>query len=174
MLLKKVGFFEGYNKSAIAKGIKINCSSEYPVEKVLNYLKSGIELCSWLEHVDSMFGGTSQNLGAIEYTDGEWVWSSELIYYVEQHSISLPPAFLSYLESKGYIFSSGPLIEEVRFLKGNPSRIEAQVKYDDDMWLEWLSSICPDFDSAESTEYASTKDQKTEAKSKGFELPDDW
>lgn len=71
--------------------------SEEPIpdkEKVLAYLNSGFELKNEtvsLRH--DVFTGLPIGLRAY-YTDGEWEWTNELIYYFSKYNIQLPAEFI--------------------------------------------------------------------------------
>lgn len=36
------------------------------------------------------------------YTDGVWIWPTDLVYYVEEHHAELPREFLAYMASVGW------------------------------------------------------------------------
>jgi len=63
---------------------------EKPISEVnLNYLKNGV----FLNKIRASFYCpiTGDTLGHINtYTDREWVWTSEFIYYYEHYEINLP------------------------------------------------------------------------------------
>ncbi len=37
------------------------------------------------------------------YTDGVWVWPTDLVYYVEKYHAELPAEFVSHMESAGWV-----------------------------------------------------------------------
>ncbi|EOT8832131.1 hypothetical protein ACNENL_001402 [Escherichia fergusonii] len=68
--------------------------SDY-VSKVLNYLRAGTVLAVSAEISCDVFSNNNAIIGTLEiYTDGEWGWYSDLIYYVENYHVALPSLFL--------------------------------------------------------------------------------
>lgn len=68
--------------------------SDY-VTKVLSYLRAGTVLAISSEITYDVFSNNNAIIGTLEiYTDGEWGWYSDLIYYVENYHVALPSLFL--------------------------------------------------------------------------------
>jgi hypothetical protein len=61
-------------------------------DKIEVYLKNGREVCVSMELIKDVFTGESigENLC---FTDGTYMWESELAYYVEKYNLRLPKSF---------------------------------------------------------------------------------
>ncbi len=89
--MKLLGFWKelrSVNGPSLFDEVKLKRTT--PVNKIfLDYLKNGI----YLNKVRASFSCplTGVRIGHINtYTDGEWVWTSEFIYYYEHYEINLP------------------------------------------------------------------------------------
>jgi len=60
---------------------------------VLKYLKSGKIHMVTATHFSDVFTGTPVSKELVHMNDGQFCWTSRLIYYVEQYSLKLPDDF---------------------------------------------------------------------------------
>lgn len=110
--MNKLGFwkefyFRGDNLPSIHKNGSLKKRNDVIDQDVINYLKSGV----WLYKVRSIFECiiTGEYVGTpYVYTDGEWFWTTEYIYYLENYDIFIPEEFLKKIVSNNY----QPLSEE--------------------------------------------------------------
>lgn len=170
MILNQVGYFNDIDKGKTSQALLAR-GSFYPKEKVLSYLKSGIELYSWLEHVRCLYSCTDNNIGSTEYTDGYWVWTKELIHYVEDHDIDLPPSFITYIQDKGYIIDDNENFLKISKCKQDPTELGAHISYASALWQEWISLKRTNPNSAKASP---PKEKHRRVKRKKFDIPDDW
>lgn len=117
MILKEVGYFNEL-KHGRKNGPSLKDSiSKSPLdneEKIVFYLTNGIDFISSPGVVRDIFDETRIIGGLSIYTDGTWMWPSDLIYYVENYHVSLPDEFLNYMKSKNW---SPPQENEIDFSK---------------------------------------------------------
>lgn len=107
--MKYLGFIKEYNNIPesnylnIYRDIQNNYDSEFK-RKIINYLKNGNIALSWM----GVFIDIEDNsfiAPQIYYTDGEWIWPSYLIYYLEKDSeFGLTESFVNYLEEKEFVY----------------------------------------------------------------------
>lgn len=101
--MNKLGFwkefhFRGDNLPSIFEKGNLEKREEKIKPNVLKYLKSGI----WLVKTRSVFNCviTEERIGyPCIYTDGEWFWTSEYIYYYENYNLEMPEEFIKTMES---------------------------------------------------------------------------
>lgn len=78
-----------------------NKAIEYPKEKVINYLKGGYLLLGFRGYTKDIFEPSNFiESGKSLYGDGEWIWTWDVVSYVQNYNIALPENFLSYMENK--------------------------------------------------------------------------
>lgn len=73
-------------------------------QQVLEYLKNGYTLAyhksCQKDRIDESKGIAFSD--SARHTDGEWAWSTELIYYLERYDIPLPEDFISHMENSSW------------------------------------------------------------------------
>ncbi|MDC8098673.1 hypothetical protein [Chryseobacterium rhizosphaerae] len=104
--MKYIGFIKEYNKVTESFSLseyksKQNYTNEEKAN-IVHYLKKGDIILTWmgvfLDLDNNNFIGPQ-----IYYTDGEWVWPSYLIYYLEKEIFfDLKEEFTNYLKEKKY------------------------------------------------------------------------
>jgi hypothetical protein len=164
MILKKIGYFD----QALGAFDVVAPKVEYPKQKIVSYLRSGMEIFSWLEDVRCMYGCANLNVGFVEFTDGVWVWTREFIHYVDCHGIAIPENFLNFLKDRSYTFEPNESIK-IRRLHNNPSELEQTIQYSDDVWMEWVAKNVITAKKMEAEPQSLSKPNKAK-----FDLPDDW
>lgn len=70
-------------------------------EVVLNYLKNGKTCAVAPGKLRDVIDGTTDINSLACYTDGTYLWRSDVIYYFEKYNIDLPDDFISYVLRKG-------------------------------------------------------------------------
>ena len=168
MILKKIGYFFDLNREEISKSILVE-KINYPRDRVLAYLKSGVEIFAWLEYVSCMYSCVNKNVGFVEYSDGIWVWTSEFIHYVEFHDIAIPESFLDYMENRSFSIDNSETLAILNNLSNDSASIESLISYSDQYWRSWLLSKCPKCE-----ERIINKDDDKKIINTGYQLPDDW
>lgn len=85
-------------------------------QQALEYLKSGYTIAyhksCQKDRIDESKGIPCS--GSARHTDGEWAWSSELIYYLENYDIPLPQDFISHMKNSSWIVDK----EKVKYIAG--------------------------------------------------------
>lgn len=70
---------------------------------VVGFLDDGVILLAGGSHVADELDPRSPLVVPVGYaTDGTWIWSALLRYYVAQHGISPEPAFLAHMRAADY------------------------------------------------------------------------
>lgn len=90
--------------------------------EIIKYLKDGI----WLNKARMIYKCPLEEkytVTPIIYTDGEWLWTSELIYYYENYHVNISEEFLAYLEQRNYCNSTEEEIGEEKL-----DRIEYDIR----------------------------------------------
>ena len=83
--------------------------------KIIQYLKSGIGLASYLGHSFCRFpdGPPDSEMGSRELTDGVWAWPEGFAVYVEQFSVRLPEEFVAHMRRHRFIAPANPDMAEL-------------------------------------------------------------
>lgn len=105
MKLKKVGFFESLPGAERSSFIRTLVSAEKPREKqqILKYLRSGHQLFVMPAFAFDHLHDKARLIGTLEVlTDGEWAWTSDVIYYYDYYNIALPDSFLLRMRHFGW------------------------------------------------------------------------
>jgi hypothetical protein len=70
-------------------------------ERVAHYLRGGAVLLAYFNLSEDVLDDARLPIGPAEIrTDGEWVWPSDLAYYVERYGVGLPSEFVGHLAEK--------------------------------------------------------------------------
>jgi len=69
---------------------------------LLRFMKSGELVYQGAPKHDWLAGTPQALVSGAARTDGEWIWTDEMIYYLENYSILPPQAFLDHIQSKDY------------------------------------------------------------------------
>lgn len=93
--MKLLGFWKEYRGDKLPPlEVETLQKRELPIcSNIKKYLENGI----WLNKLRTQFDCiiTGETIGTpYIYTDGEWFWTTEYIYYIENYEINLPPEFL--------------------------------------------------------------------------------
>ena len=97
--LKKFGFFDDKTDAKFELS-KLMQDVPHPMEqKILHYLNGGRNIAHTMGVVKDYLDpqGKIIMLGPDNYTDGTWVWTSDVMYYVEKYHIQLPDDFLAHM-----------------------------------------------------------------------------
>jgi hypothetical protein len=71
--------------------------------RIVAYLRSGQLIRAFLGYSSCRICGLlGREMGAAEFTDGEWVWPEGLPHYIEVHSVRLPEELIATMESHGW------------------------------------------------------------------------
>jgi hypothetical protein len=67
------------------------------------YLEAGTVVAATTQRVPDLLSGSSQPVVPLHVrTDGEWVWTAEVNYYVCRHALAPHEPFASYVRARGY------------------------------------------------------------------------
>lgn len=91
--------------------------------EVLAYLQAGTWLFEFMAFKKDVFGGDNGIPAAgSPMTDGEWVWKSDLLFYLPVYHVRLDPDFLSHVRAIDYRMPEIPdeRIDELSPLVLNP------------------------------------------------------
>lgn len=101
--MNKIGFYREYTRDladisvlSLKDGDKQDIS-----DQVLNYLKNGYFVEGQRESFTCPLTGRVI-IPNIIYTDGVWIWTTGLIFYVENFNIALPDEFLNHMHINKY------------------------------------------------------------------------
>ncbi|WP_462166876.1 hypothetical protein, partial [Frankia sp. AiPs1] len=82
--------------------------------KFLNYLDHGaVVLRAAGRSVDRLDSSRGKTVPITFHTDGEWVWSASIAYYLEEHDLPPEPEFLDYLRGRNFHYVA-PAKERVK------------------------------------------------------------
>ncbi|MCK9878369.1 hypothetical protein MXD59_21785 [Frankia sp. Ag45/Mut15] len=82
--------------------------------KLLAYLDGGaVVLRAAGRSVDRLDASRGKSVPIAFHTDGEWVWSASVAYYLEEHELPPEPEFLHYLRSRDFRYVA-PAKETIR------------------------------------------------------------
>ena len=163
ILLEKIGYFDGVAVNHEAS------TDTYPKGEIVAYLTSGIEIFSWLEDVQCMYGCSNENLGSVEISDGTWVWTKEFIHYVDCHHIGIPGQFLEFAKQRSYKLLKNENLTKLQLLLANPTALETEVQFSDEIWNSWTSKNTMQAYSGDPMDRTKSAPKKSK-----FDLPDDW
>ncbi|MCK9893891.1 hypothetical protein [Frankia sp. AgB32] len=80
----------------------------------LAYLKKGkIVMRAAGQSVDRLDESRGKTVPIVFLTDGEWVWSASIGYYLEEHGLPPEPEFLDYLRARDFHYVT-PTEDKVR------------------------------------------------------------
>ena len=104
--MKKIGFFleSGYNSRVSINSYKKVSESIKDENEIIDYLSKGNVLIFCLGGVQSQFDSkTTIMSGADIFTDGEWVWTGEVVSYLIDDKIQLPNIFIQSIRNNNLI-----------------------------------------------------------------------
>lgn len=98
--------------------------------ELVNYLRSGKIYAKWLgfSHCRFNCGAPDSSMGALDLSDGHWVWPEGLAHYVEEHDVMLPDEFI--LHAKNSKFK---IADDIKLLSDTP--------IDMGFWDSWCKEI---------------------------------
>jgi len=74
------------------------------VQRVARYLRAGVQFSVVPMLVHDIIAEERSAIGPLRYlTDGEWVWRSDLPYYVEKYHCRIPSEFITHMKSRDWI-----------------------------------------------------------------------
>ena len=97
--MKLIGFKELNGCNSCLESLYSNLSDvEYEnTEQILNYLKKETFIFVRLDILRDIFTGDTISYENHVLGDNEYVWSDELIYYVEKYNAKLPNEFVNHI-----------------------------------------------------------------------------
>lgn len=117
MNLRQVGFFHRMPKDqALSLLRRLQSEGPEPNEQlVLAYLKGGTPLFLIPAKTrDLLVDGACLIAAPHVYTDGVWVWTADVAYYVERHHIAVPTELRSRMEANGWMC---PQVTEIKAIR---------------------------------------------------------
>jgi hypothetical protein len=102
--MKFIGFWKEYTKKETDPSIQdFLAGNKFPTElemnQIIDYLKAGKFILS--DRLVTRSTVTNERFDPHTiYTDGEWIWTSALIYYINKMNIEPPKDFLRHINSK--------------------------------------------------------------------------
>jgi len=102
---RKIGFWKEYTKHSTDNSIFKETLNKKNSDKkdILKYLNSGVKILSVREVHRCVFSGKIFGALVNIYTDGVWIWTEGLIYYLENYDILLPSLFLEHLTANSFL-----------------------------------------------------------------------
>jgi hypothetical protein len=108
------GFWREFNSNKELPSIFEDVQSSYDYsekEKVISYLNNGKFILGTRHFVFCPI--TQEKIGSPEvYTDGNWAWTSMLIYYVKKYSIKINEDFLKAMEMQNFLCPQPSMLKE--------------------------------------------------------------
>lgn len=110
MKLKKIGFYK-----ELKHGIKYDESLKESVclvpqvneGKIIEYLENGVIYCISPGLIKDILDESEPIIGSLKLlTDGEWVWPSDLPYYVKKYHVKLKKDFLLHVQARNWILDN--------------------------------------------------------------------
>ncbi len=109
MELKTVGYYKEMphgSKTSNSIFDFINKGSQEDIDKIYQYLKSGVEFVVSPEVTHDIITPEKGTSGiASSYTDGIWLWPGDLAYYVKNYNLKLPDEFISTMAQNNWMIS---------------------------------------------------------------------
>jgi len=99
-----LGFWLEYRKNTSEKSLGDEAfGQDYGSlkEKIIQYLQGGINLLSLRTIFYDIKDKDEMGVPVI-YTDGEWLWTTEYIYYIDKYDLKIDQAFLKYLLNRSF------------------------------------------------------------------------
>lgn len=142
MNLKKIGYFSEFAKDEVPY-VLLEKEEFYNKTAVLEFLRGGIPIIGWQENRECCFGcgAAGEVMGHHELSDGEWIWTDDIVHYIECHNIDLPREFVEHIGSMDFIVSVSKEIEYElnKFARDfDVSPPSVNIKYIDSVWVEWI------------------------------------
>ncbi len=94
--MKILGFWKEYRGPKLPFLLKTETTllRSKPIDsKVIKYLEAGIWLYKLRTKFDCIISGEKIGTPYV-YTDGEWLWTTEYIYYLNKYEINIPEEFI--------------------------------------------------------------------------------
>jgi hypothetical protein len=95
-----------------------------PRAEILAFLNGGTEVMRAAGRAEDWLAPGHPAMVPIGFrTDGTWLWSEELAYYLREHDVLPEPAFLSHMSQHHYVAQPAPdaAVREAEELLGGPS-----------------------------------------------------
>lgn len=105
----------------------------------IHYLKSGLEVCSWLGFSFCRMpdGPPDQEMGCRDLSDGKWIWPEGLAVYVGQYDIELPEEFVEHARENDFRIPPEVDLPTLKRLALDPECC------DESFWRDWCRSRLP-------------------------------
>lgn len=105
-IMKRVGFFKELthgdkNATSIKEIIGQNTLDKEP--EIINYLNNGKVFCIAPGGVCDVLDESKGVIESLEIlTDGEWIWPSDLSYYLQNYHIKLDEPFIEHIKKNNW------------------------------------------------------------------------
>ena len=100
-IMKRVGFFKELthgDKNATSIKEIIGQNTLDKESKIINYLNNGKIFC-----IAPVLDESKGVIGSLEIlTDGEWIWPSDLSYYLQNYHIKLDEQFIDHIKKNNW------------------------------------------------------------------------
>jgi hypothetical protein len=115
---KILGVWEEYRLNGKSIKNEINLKQDNNETKadsrIVNYLNNGIPFERMRTQVRCIFN--DEIIGVPEtYCDGEWIWTTEFIFYVKNYNLKLPTPFYNKIKERNFETMKDEEIDEVKF-----------------------------------------------------------
>jgi hypothetical protein len=105
MKLKRFGFFGDFPKDKGREMLfALRSENARPDEQgILKYLRGGRRLLAASGIVEDTLDPRKGMIGPPDvFSDGEWLWTSDVIYYLENYHIEVPAEFIERMKQHGW------------------------------------------------------------------------
>jgi hypothetical protein len=106
MKLRRVGFYKELDYGdedgeSLYKAISI--TPDIAEDRIIRYLESGKLLSIIVGFTRDVLSKNEKIIGSLStFTDGVWIWSSDLSYYVREYHIALDKEFILHMKNSGW------------------------------------------------------------------------
>lgn len=104
--MKRFGFFSELPKADAIRVLRGNLGKGPQVdsEKILDYLRSGTQVVAVAGVVVDLLAENATIIGPPhEFSDGEWLWSADVVHYVEVYHLRIPDEFVSHMRGNNWV-----------------------------------------------------------------------
>ena len=104
--MKYTGFIKNYHPNI--EGIKNFRDIQFDFyqndkNQIVEYLESGSKIAVSMHIIESLIPNDSKVIGGLFYfTDGKWIWTNYLIYYLKFYNIEIESDFITHIREQKY------------------------------------------------------------------------
>jgi hypothetical protein len=104
--MKRFGFFSELPKADAIRVLRENLGEgpQMDEERILNYLRTGTQMVAVAGVVFDLLAKDESIIGPPhEFSDGEWLWSADVLHYVMHYHLRVPEGFVSHMRGNNWV-----------------------------------------------------------------------